>query len=294
METSDANSVGKPLQETASPASASSDLELNQEALQDIPTDMTSKARQGNSWTERLVAGLGWLIAIGMVALAVYLWQSDFKVSFSDPEIPTAEPATPVPVEMERPVVALSAPEAALERTTISRLANLHTIFPSRSRVDVIQYTVDFGDSVFGIAEKYNIEPETVLWANYDLLNDNPDFLEPGMELYIPPVDGVYYRWQEGDTIEGVAKEFLAEADDIIDFTGNNLDLLNPRIEVGAMLMVPDGQREFRQWLIPTIARGSAGVNTVALGPGACSGSYEGAYGSGAFIFPTDNHFLIG
>ena len=245
---------------------------------------------------DRWVSLGGWVIALGMVGLAIYVWRDRATPLLGDAQ----GEAVPVPtaVQIEQPVatVVVEMPPFEEEASVqaIYRIPNLHTIIPNRPRTEVVSYTVDRGDAVFGIAQKFNITPETVLWANYDLLNDNPDFLEPGMELNIPSVNGVYYEWQDGDTLEGMAAQFNAELEDIVNFSGNALDLANPEIATGTMVMIPGGTREFRQWLIPTIARGNAGVNSVALGPGACSGSYEGAYGSGAFIWPTSNHFLSG
>jgi murein DD-endopeptidase MepM/ murein hydrolase activator NlpD len=176
----------------------------------------------------------------------------------------------------------------------IPRLVNLHTIIPTRPRQEISTYTVQVGDSVFQIATQFNIKPETVLWANYDLLNDNPDLISLGMELKIPPANGVYYQWQEGDTIETVAARFKAKAEDILNWSGNNLDLTDPKVEPGAWILVPDGEREFRQWIIPTIPRGRAGVSSSLYGAGTCAGGYEGAYGTGAFVWPAGNHSLSG
>lgn len=238
-----------------------------------------------------------WILAIGLVLVAIYLGLPGRQRPVTDP-VSAAPPdlveESELPVQGDQQEVILPTFEPFRQVNNIRREPNLHTIIPNRPRAEVIQYEVDFGDAVFGIAEKFGITPETVLWANYELLNDNPDLLEPGMELNIPPVNGVYYEWQEGDTIEGVASKFEADADDILGFSGNDFDLTNPEVEPNTMVMIPGGHREFRQWLIPTIARGNAGVNTTALGPGACSGSYEGAYGSGAFIWPTGNHYLSG
>ena len=58
--------------------------------------------------------------------------------------------------------------------------------------------------------------------------------------------------------------------------------------------MAPGVHREFRHWLIPTIPRGSAGCSSALYGDGACTGSYDGAYGTGSFIWPADNHTLSG
>jgi len=53
--------------------------------------------------------------------------------------------------------------------------------------------------------------------------------------------------------------------------------------------MVPGGSREFVQWLIPTFACGASGTSGTSTS--ACPG---GAVGSGAFVWPADNHFLSG
>lgn len=60
------------------------------------------------------------------------------------------------------------------------------------------------------------------------------------------------------------------------------------------MLMLPGGHREFKQWIVPTIPRGKAGVSSSLYGAGTCPGGYEGAYGTGGFIWPADNHTLSG
>ncbi len=170
----------------------------------------------------------------------------------------------------------------------------LHTIIPPRSRVDVIEYTVEMGDSLFGIAHHFGITPETLLWANYAVLHDNPDMLAPGKKLKIPPVNGVYYKWRAGDTFETVARKFHTDPQAIVDFPGNHIDPLNPKVEPGTWVMVPGGRRPFKQWVVPTIPRGRAGVSLGYLGPGACPGGYTGAMGTGSFVWPTPMHRLVG
>jgi murein DD-endopeptidase MepM/ murein hydrolase activator NlpD len=252
--------------------------------------------------SSRLVSILGWVLAIGAVGAAVFVWQNPERFR-SDPVVAsdgqvaatsTPEPTESLSNEAPAPVVLPTwhAPMAVPE--SVDRDLSARTIIPDRPSTEILLHIVQSGDSLFGIANGYNIEPETVLWANYELLDDNPDFLEAGMELSIPPVNGVYYEWQEGDTLDGVAAAFEAQVENILGFSSNVLDLADLHIEPGTQLMIPGGRREFRQWLIPTIARGSAGVNTSALGPGACTGSYEGLYGSGGFIWPSSNHFISG
>ena len=62
----------------------------------------------------------------------------------------------------------------------IPRLAQVHTTIPSRPRQEVEKYTVIEGDTIFGISEKFGLKPETVLWANYYVLLDDPHALQPG------------------------------------------------------------------------------------------------------------------
>lgn len=111
------------------------------------------------------------------------------------------------------------------------RFANPRTIIPTRARKDVIIYTIQAGDSVFGISQQFNVTPETILWANKDTLNDDPHMISVGLELRIPPVNGVYYEWKEGDTIKSVAGFLKVEQDAILDWTPNKIDRTNPVIE---------------------------------------------------------------
>ena len=259
------------------------------------PTEIESPRPTVSSKPSPFISTLAWIVALSLVAVAVYLgWQTRSATAAAtitdvlvvETEVPLEESDD---VEAEMPQLELSG-----GAETIHRKAQVHTLIPNRPREEVKQYTVSLGDSVFEIANKFNIKPETVLWANYDQLNDDPDMISVGMELNIPPVDGVYYEWQEDDTINGVAARFEADLEKILGFSANQLDLTNPTVEPGTLVMVPDGHREFRQWLIPVIPRSRAGVSSAVYGSGACSGSYEGAYGSGAFIWPAGNHYISG
>lgn len=177
---------------------------------------------------------------------------------------------------------------------TISRQAQLDTVRPQRPSTEVVRYTVQPGDSVFGIAERFGLKPETVLWGNLDALNDDPHLLRPGMELNLLPVDGVYYQWQAGDDLDHVASEFGVAPDDILDWPGNQISPTTEQIADGQWLVIPGGQRPFQTWLVPTIARGQAGVGKV-YGSGGCDQDISGgAIGTGGFIWPVSNRVISG
>ncbi len=172
----------------------------------------------------------------------------------------------------------------------IRRKITLLTHIPEdRPDYGVIQYTVARGDSTFSIATENNIEPETLLWANYDTLEDSPDSLRVGQELNIPPVDGIFYEWKENDTVETIAFEFEADPTEILNWPGNDIDLTNPNFEAGDQVMIPGGSREFVQWVIPIEASGASGTSGVSG-----SSCPAGAVGSGYFVWPADNRYLSG
>jgi hypothetical protein len=181
----------------------------------------------------------------------------------------------------------------------IPRLALLHTTIPTRPRTEIITYTVQVGDTIFGIAEMFGLKPETILWGNYYTLADDPHRLTPGQELNIMPENGTYHRWSEGEGLNGVARGYDVTPETIINWPGNHLDAAtlgdwsNPNIEAGAMLFVPGGERAFVTWSAPRITRDNPGVASI-LGPGACGTIVDGAVGIGAFVWPANAHYLSG
>ena len=256
--------------------------------------DKSGSRRAWASW-------IGWLIALvsvaGVMILAGYRGLIPGIASATETlavDVQTLATSTPV-LTPETGTVVMPTFQHSIKVDAVHRQGNLQTIIPNRARQDVEIYTVEPGDSVFGIASFYNIQPETVLWSNYDTLKDNPHAITVGMELKIPPVDGVYYQWEEGDTLESVASKFETDAGEILAWGGNRIDLTNPEVQVNSWMMIPGGKREFQQWIVPIIPRGAAGVSTGMYGAGACPGGYEGgAVGTGSFIWPTINRTISG
>jgi LysM repeat protein len=182
----------------------------------------------------------------------------------------------------------------------IPRLAQLRTIIPSRPRQEVDEYTVVAGDTIFGISEKFGLKPETVLWANYLILLDNPHSLQPDQVLKILPVDGTYHQWQQGEGLNGISAFYGVTPEDIINYPANNLDpaaigdFANPNIPPGTWLVVPNGRREFVSWSAPLGVTRENPATARVLGPGACEPVSGGAVGYGAYIWPSNNHYLSG
>jgi LysM repeat protein len=200
------------------------------------------------------------------------------------------------------PVASMEAipPQAEMALGGIPRLADVHTTIPSRPRQEVIKYTVVEGDTVFGIAEQFGLQPETILWGNYYILLDDPHALQPDQELNILPVDGTYHEWQQGEGLNGISTYYGVTPEDIINYPANNLDpaaigdFANPNIAPGTWLVVPGGRREFIAWSAPLGVTRENPASARVLGPGACDPISGGAVGFGTFIWPANNHYLSG
>jgi murein DD-endopeptidase MepM/ murein hydrolase activator NlpD len=194
---------------------------------------------------------------------------------------------------------ALLPPQLAMAMDGISRYANLHTTIPSRPRLDVLQYTVQPGDSIFAIADQFGIKPSTILFANSQTLVDNVDYIKPGQILNILPEDGAYYQWTGTETLTGVAKYYGVDPEVIINSPANHLDpdtigdLSHPNIPARTWLVVPGGSYSF-VWRSPIGFSRTSSASARVTGAGACGVITTGAVGFGTFVFPTTEHWLSG
>lgn len=170
------------------------------------------------------------------------------------------------------------------ELPAIQRKLTLKTVIPQRPRYQIVNLTVQRGDAISRLAKDFDIKPDTLLFANYEVLKDNPDGLRPGQELNVPPTDGILYQWKDGDKLEKIAADYEANLDDILNWPGNNIDLTNPTFKAGQWVMIPGGTRESRAQVIQTVANSSGGSN----------GCPAGAVSRGFFSWPADNHYLSG
>lgn len=181
----------------------------------------------------------------------------------------------------------------SLDLLRFSRRANVDTNIPTRARLEIQQYTVETGDTVFGIAAKFNLEPETILWGNPELI-DSLNLLRPGKVLNILPINGALRVVQPGDTIEKVAEVFHGKVDEIVAFAGNDVDPENPELTPGQSIIIPGGWRETVQWQLPVATRNNPRGPGSTGEPGSCGGTLSGPSGGFNFIWPANNHFLSG
>lgn len=276
------------------------------------PVEVEEAAPRGwNQLWERLVRlGLGEIALrvgtglVSVVLILIVLWVMGsfyLKGKVEDQRSSGAAMAAALPTETPTvaPPVFDAPPMEAAFTQGITRLAQMHTTLPARPRFEISQYTVETGDTIMGIAEKFGLRPQTILWGNYYTLADDPHKLRPGQELNILPVDGVYYQWSEGDGLNGVARFFGVTPEEIINFQGNHLDAnalgdwSKPNIAKGTWLIIPGGEREFVSWSAPRISRTDPAVAKI-MGPGYCGQVMDGLVGGGTYVWPAVEHYLSG
>jgi hypothetical protein len=109
------------------------------------------------------------LVALALVVIwtmrAFYLYARNSPKPSPKPDVALAAPlltATPTEILPELPPISDTLMTFG---DGIPRMAMIHTIIPTHPRSEIMTYTVVKGDTIFGIAEKFNLKPETILWA---------------------------------------------------------------------------------------------------------------------------------
>lgn len=103
------------------------------------------------------------------------------------------------------------------------------------SRTKLVEYTVQAGDVIGSIAEKFGVSANTILWENDLTWNST---IRAGQKLNILQDSGINHKVKSGDTILAIAKKYQTEAEKIV--AANKL-ADSSDISIGDMLFIPDG-----------------------------------------------------
>ncbi len=149
------------------------------------------------------------------------------------------------------------------------------------ARVEIQSYTVQSGDTIEGIANRFNLQPTTLIWSN-DAVEKSPDrFLQVGQILKILPFNGIFYTVQTNDSLNGIADKFKASVNDIVTSPLNTLQPDTP-LQPGMQIVIPNGIKEWQQQQI--VVQGNSNtaaprVGTTYVAPVAPSYSAPGNFG---------------
>jgi len=125
----------------------------------------------------------------------------------------------------------------------------MQTIIPKRPRKELVIYPVQQGDNLSTIAERYDVDVDTLIWAN-DKLEEDPDYLVIGQKLTIPPVSGVLYSVKTGDTLDAIATKFKGDLRMMQELEYNNLSASATVPVSGTQIMIPGGEKAYQPRLV--------------------------------------------
>jgi len=98
----------------------------------------------------------------------------------------------------------------------------------------IIKHTVEKGETLSVISEKYNISVETILLTN-ELVSNN---IQPGQELLILPINGIIHVVEKGESLDSIAKKYSAKKDEIVSYN----EISSEDIYIGDIFIIPNGK----------------------------------------------------
>ncbi len=194
-------------------------------------------------------------------------------------------------INAERVASLLQTPIAQLQTQNVGNILKYDpfTFIPERPRSEFVTYTAVSGDTIDAIAQRYNLQSESIAWCNDRSIIF---VLRPGDTLSIPPVDGACHvvLGTRQETIASVAEQYKITAQELINSPyGNYYELsVDSVLSGGFNVFIPNGQGELISWNPPSeidkdadgnirsvsFAKGLAGsCGAVAPGGGAAWGN---------------------
>jgi LysM repeat protein len=136
------------------------------------------------------------LLVVGCVMSVVAAFLVSVKPAGTS-SVPMVQSETDIPLSL--PPLDTN-PSKQTEHSGIARKIQLYTELQDDVFYEITEYTAKTGDSLWSIAQQFDLEPETILWGNEWL--SSAGILQIGDTLNILPIDGVLHTVRDGDTLE--------------------------------------------------------------------------------------------
>jgi len=166
------------------------------------------------------------LILAAVLALCLLIPLS-FRLSFLTP--PQSEIDLPASEDIENAMIQYLIPEEQGLRDLTSGDKKI------LDSISTTSYTVRSGDTISGIAQRFNLSMDTVI--SFNNIQDARS-LKVGAVLSIPNSSGLKYRVRRGDYLGGIAKKFGVALNELLDWNNLETSVIVP----GQELFIPDGR----------------------------------------------------
>jgi murein DD-endopeptidase MepM/ murein hydrolase activator NlpD len=187
------------------------------------------------------------LILAAVLALSLLI-PLGFRLSFLTP--PQGEIDLPMSVDIENAMIQYLIPE----EQGYGGLATSKENF--LDSISTTSYTVRSGDTISGIAQRFNLSMDTVI--SFNNIQDARS-LKAGTVLTVPNSSGLKYRVRRGDYLGGIAKKFGVALNELLDWNNLETSVIVPGQELfipSARLSEMERNRVFgRLFIYPTKGR---------------------------------------
>ena len=150
-------------------------------------------------------------------------------------------------------------------------------------RTNTETYVVQEGDTLSGIAQQFNINVGTILWANS---RTEFQYLRPGDALRIPPTSGVLVTIKKNDTLLSLANKYGSSVEEIV--RANRL-VPDEILPLGVELVLPGGQPPAAPIAVRVPVRPREPVPTTS---GPKPANADASTATGKLLWPTSGHVI--
>lgn len=168
-----------------------------------------------------------------------------------------------------------------LNNTVLSRPVILPGSVSVGIRKNILEYKVEEGDSLGGIAYRFGVSVNTLLWENGLTLKS---ILKLGQTIRVLPITGLTHTVKKGDTLKKIASTYKADTEEIIQFNGLEEDGSN--LKIGEKIIIPNG--------VKTVTQSSSGnyVTTARPSTGIKPASSSQAPSTKGFVWPSAAKYI--
>jgi len=240
----------------------------------------------GQYFTKILEGGVKYSIHVSIIILAVavifsdFIWNDELNTNVARADGSKVEEMDAKKIDVLFSFLSQLVPPLNTNRETqnvkfltegenfLSKPSLPNTIISGLPRENITTYTVSEGDTYWTIAYKFEINVDTLKWANEDI-EDWKD-LKPGEKLVILPVNGLLYTVEEGDDLASISSFYGVSQEKIL--KQNNL-VSAQNIIPGQKLILP-GAKKYRTYVyhpLSVISQEESYVGRVLTGTGSFS-----------------------